>query len=315
MLQLNLLLPATPDGTRVPATANLAGNGLLAELFDPETGEPTAFAAELHALLMALSPQQVDRLRGLIQGGMSLPQAASAILAGQQGGPPLPGLMPGPDGLPAAAGDDPSAPAMSGRLAAENLGRQPMAALLEMLGGGEQAELRPGMGPASVPLAQGGLSALLSGPLGNNLLAMGVPQRVGSAEWADAVSDRVFWMAQGGQQFARLQLNPPNLGPLEVRLNLSQDQASVSFIAGQAAVREALEAALPRLREMFDQQSIVLVRAEVRDPGSGSGQQAGDAERGGGGRGADGNLDPGLQADPPALPAARVSDRLVDLFA
>jgi flagellar hook-length control protein FliK len=143
---------------------------------------------------------------------------------------------------------------------------------------------------------------------------MGVPQRVGSPEWADAVNERVFWMAQGGQQFARLQLNPPNLGPLEVRLNLSQDQASVSFIAGQAAVREALEAALPRLRDMFDQQSLLLVRAEVRDPGNGGGQQAGDFERGGG-SGGGGSADTALPASQSAAAAVQVSDRLVDLFA
>jgi flagellar hook-length control protein FliK len=308
MLQFNLLLPATPDGARVSATANAAAGGLL----DPDTGEPMTFAAELHALLMALSPEQLERLQGLLQGGMSLPQAASAVLAVQQGGTPpaLSPLLPAgtsqlPVQLPPVAAD--TEPAVI-----EKLVRQPLAAALEALISGDQAELRPALAGAGA-LLQGSLAPLLSGPLGSNLLAMGIPQRVGTAEWADAVNERVFWMAQGGQQFARLQLNPPNLGPLEVRLNLSQDQASVSFIAGQAAVREALEAALPRLRDMLEQQSILLVRAEVRDPGNGSAQQDGDFERGGSGGGA--RAETATAGTGSAAEAVQVSDRLVDLFA
>lgn len=314
MLQLNLLLPATPDGARIPATANPAGGGLGAGLLDPETGEPTAFAAELHALLMALSPQQAERLQGLLQGGMSLPQAATAVLTGQQGGPPpalsamLPAVTPGLPEQPGPITADTEGPAI------EMLTRQPLAAALEALINGEQGEWRPALAAGAGTLPQGSLAPLLSGPLGSNLLAMGVPQRVGTPEWADAVNERVFWMAQGGQQFARLQLNPPNLGPLEVRLNLSQDQASVSFIAGQQAVREALEAALPRLRDMFDQQSILLVRAEVRDPGSGGAQHDGDFERGGG-SGGGANAETALPAPDPGTTSVQLSDRLVDLFA
>jgi flagellar hook-length control protein FliK len=314
MLQLNLLLPATPDGARLAAAGVPASGALAAGVIDPETGEPMAFAAELHALLMALSPEQVDRLQGLLQGGMSLPQAASAVLAGQPGGQaaPLPGSLPA--GLPALPVEAPAAAAEAEPAGLEALARHPLAAAMEALMEGGQADLRAPLTPVSGTLPQGALAPLLSGPLGSNLLAMGVPQRVGSPEWADAVNERVFWMAQGGQQFARLQLNPPNLGPLEVRLNLSQDQASVSFIAGQAAVREALEAALPRLRDMFDQQSLLLVRAEVRDPGNGGGQQAGDFERGGG-SGGGGSADTALPASQSAAAAVQVSDRLVDLFA
>ena len=97
---------------------------------------------------------------------------------------------------------------------------------------------------------------------------MGVPQPVGDKAWGGAIGERIMWMVQGDQQFARLQLNPPQLGPLEVRVSVSQDQTSVSFLAAHAAVREAVEAALPRLREMFDQQSMQLVRADVSDPGA-----------------------------------------------
>ena len=113
--------------------------------------------------------------------------------------------------------------------------------------------------------------------LTSSLLDMGVPQQVGSKTWSEAVAQRVMWMVQGDQQFARLKLNPPNLGPLEVRVSVTQEQTNVSFLAQHAAVREALEAALPRLREMFEQNSLQLVRADVSDPGAQQGGRSGES--------------------------------------
>ena len=69
--------------------------------------------------------------------------------------------------------------------------------------------------------------------------------------WDQALSERVLWAANQKMQSAEIKLNPPQLGPIEVRIQMHQDQAQVSFTSQHAAVREALEAALPRLREMF----------------------------------------------------------------
>jgi flagellar hook-length control protein FliK len=108
-------------------------------------------------------------------------------------------------------------------------------------------------------------------------------------------------------------LNPPNLGPLEVRLTLQQDQASVVFSAQQVAVRDALEAALPRLRELLEQQSLQLVQADVEDPGGQRGGRAGgdDLHRPAVAEPAadDGEV-PSLQ-----VASARQANGLVDLFA
>jgi hypothetical protein len=69
--------------------------------------------------------------------------------------------------------------------------------------------------------------------------------------WDRALGERVRWMANEKVQVAELRLNPPNLGPLEVRLHVEGDRTHVNFVAPQAAVREAIDAALPRLRELF----------------------------------------------------------------
>jgi flagellar hook-length control protein FliK len=64
-------------------------------------------------------------------------------------------------------------------------------------------------------------------------------------------------------QVAELHLNPPELGPLQITLTLSNDQASAQFVSQHAAVREAIETAMPRLREMLAEGGITLGNANV----------------------------------------------------
>lgn len=98
--------------------------------------------------------------------------------------------------------------------------------------------------------------------------------RVGEAGWHQAVAERVMLMVGRDQQSVELRLNPAHLGPMEVKLSLNHDQASVSFLANHAAVRDALEQAIPRLRDMLGQQDIQLVQADV-------GQRQASPEQGG----------------------------------
>lgn len=90
---------------------------------------------------------------------------------------------------------------------------------------------------------------------------------VGSAAWDQALGQKVVWMVAGEQQTASLTLNPPDLGPLQVVLNVSNSQANATFTASQPEVRQALEAALPKLRDMLGEAGIQLGQATV-----GSGQ-------------------------------------------
>lgn len=86
---------------------------------------------------------------------------------------------------------------------------------------------------------------------------------VGHAGWDAAFSQRVAWVATNTQQVAHLQLNPPNLGPLEIRISLSSDQTNAAFTSPHAAVRDAIEAALPRLREMLADNGLSLGNVNV----------------------------------------------------
>ena len=74
---------------------------------------------------------------------------------------------------------------------------------------------------------------------------------VGRPGWGEELGQKMLLMVRGNQQSAELQLNPPNLGPLEVRLSLQNDQASLMFVSAHSSVRDAINAALPKLSSMF----------------------------------------------------------------
>lgn len=99
--------------------------------------------------------------------------------------------------------------------------------------------------------------------------------RLGSAGWDQALGQRIVWMVQGEQQTASLTLNPPELGPLKVVLQIANAQANAAFVAAQPEVRQALEAAMPRLREMLADAGIQLGQATV-DSGAADQRNSGE---------------------------------------
>nr|USX17299.1 flagellar hook-length control protein FliK [Oxalobacteraceae bacterium OTU3CAMAD1] len=124
-----------------------------------------------------------------------------------------------------------------------------------------------------------------------------------------------------------MELNPPDLGPLQVVLSVNKDQATAAFSSAQPEVRQALEAALPKLREMMSEAGIQLgsatVSAGMSDQNNGFNQQAtsmqndNNGQRGGraGGSGLAGRGDDGGDAARAGPPARRVPAGAVDTFA
>jgi flagellar hook-length control protein FliK len=87
-------------------------------------------------------------------------------------------------------------------------------------------------------------------------------------------------MATNNHQVAELRLDPPQLGPVEVRLSIANDQASLSFASPHAAVRDAIQASLPRLQDMLQGLGINLGSVSVGAEGfaQGNSNQAGLAQ-------------------------------------
>ena len=82
-------------------------------------------------------------------------------------------------------------------------------------------------------------------------------------EWQNEFSERIVWMHNKSIPAAELRLNPQHLGPISIRIDVSQDQATIGFTAQHAAVREAIEAAIPKLKEMLNGQQLNLAEVNV----------------------------------------------------
>jgi flagellar hook-length control protein FliK len=82
-------------------------------------------------------------------------------------------------------------------------------------------------------------------------------------EWSRNLGDKVIWLAKSEQQVAQISINPPQLGPMQISLTLQGDQATAIFASPHAEVRQAIEDAMPRLREMLSSAGISLGGANV----------------------------------------------------
>jgi len=126
---------------------------------------------------------------------------------------------------------------------------------------------RPPMGPVAdlVPPGRGAAVPVV----------VSIP--VGERGWDRAFGERIVWLVGQQIQAADVKLNPPHLGPVEVRLSLTGQDASVSFTVTHGAARDAIEQAIPRLRELFAEHQLQIVNVDVgqRDASS----QASQGER------------------------------------
>ncbi len=82
-------------------------------------------------------------------------------------------------------------------------------------------------------------------------------------EWNKDLGERIVWMSNKSIPSAEIRLNPQHLGPISVRVDVADDQASVVFTAQNAAVRETLEASIPKLREMMGAQQLNLADVSI----------------------------------------------------
>lgn len=88
---------------------------------------------------------------------------------------------------------------------------------------------------------------------------------LGSNAWPDEFSQKISWMSTQQNHIAKLHLNPPDLGPLDVVLKISDNQATALFTSPHGAVRDAVENAMPKLREILADNGIMLGNATVSD--------------------------------------------------
>ncbi len=135
---------------------------------------------------------------------------------------------------------------------------------------------------------------------------------------APALSERLQMMINTDNLSAEIRLDPPELGAMQVRIQVQGDQANVQIVTQQAQARDLLEQALPRLRELLQQQGLTLGETQIQQQSQQGEQQAGHSN--GNGNGAQGVGRDGQQEhEPDNSQAIRVdgrnSDGNIDLFA
>ena len=159
--------------------------------------------------------------------------------------------------------------------------------------------------------------AALAQPVVPVVLQVATP--VGATHWGTELGQQMVMMSNNvrqGMQTAELRLDPPDLGPLRVSLNLADGVASASFVSAHASVRQAIEVAIPQLQQALAQAGISLGQTSVGEQAAqqefaqqnGNGSQR---QQGGNAVVADGAVD----AAQPAVTVARNANALVDTFA
>lgn len=103
-------------------------------------------------------------------------------------------------------------------------------------------------------------------------------------ETAEQLNARLNWMASHQVGRAQIRVSPPQLGTVEIDIQVRDGKVRADFGASHAEVRAAIEASLPRLRELFAGQGLQLTQTEVSSQlGSQTGADA-QARHGGDGR-------------------------------
>lgn len=93
-----------------------------------------------------------------------------------------------------------------------------------------------------------------------------------SAPWQQELGQQLQGMVQRGDGSVELHLNPRELGPLSVHLQLDDQSARAQFFSAHAAVRGAVEQAVPQLREALAEQGISLGETSVGEQRQESGR-------------------------------------------
>ncbi len=106
---------------------------------------------------------------------------------------------------------------------------------------------------------------------------------INQPEWGSEFGKRIQFMLNNNIQTAELRLDPPELGRINIKINLSNEHANVSFASAHQTVRDAIETTIPRLRELLAESGLQLGNADVASQFQQQGREQEQAE-------ADGNL-------------------------
>jgi flagellar hook-length control protein FliK len=285
---LNAGTPATGMPTVATPTSGLGGDGSTLATDGKEQPSDASLAA-----IMAMLPTTTPTAQGRGAGGSALPSASQTLAIAMNGAAnasvfdlaALERML-----NTTSAGTDHAItvtpPAAAGSLSKDT--KAGVDTFISTLAASASTTATP----AEAPSTGGGnaMSGLQAAPSAFTARAPSLPGApatlevhtpVGTRGWDTAMAASVAWQATEKVQEAQIKLNPPELGPVEVRLHMDGDKASVQFIAHSATTRAALEDAMPQLRDMLASSGLHLADSSVSSQSSEGRDQPG-AENGAG---------------------------------
>lgn len=172
---------------------------------------------------------------------------------------------------------------------------------------GEAAPIAPAPQQAPLPAVPDAYATLAASP--------------GSEAFPAALGEQLSTWMNEGVEYAQLELNPRDLGPIDVRISLRDGDTRVELGSSVASTREALEQALPQLAEALGDVGLAMSGGQVSDQPAGGRSDGSDPQaqarqatswlRGVGGMGGAGG-----EAAATPLPRGPVNPRaLLDMYA
>jgi flagellar hook-length control protein FliK len=110
------------------------------------------------------------------------------------------------------------------------------------------------------------------------------------AEWGEKIAGKLAWLTSQRMSAAEIHITPPDMGPLDVRVQVQNDQAHVTIHATNSAVRDQLELNGHRLRDMLQENGLNLDSFDVSSQAQGEGRDGTMSEDSQSGTGANPDL-------------------------
>lgn len=294
-----LQIPVEMRGTSVTDRAALLAAGDRSAALDPAT------------LRMASTPLASDTPVDVATAAKGSAQFQAGLSSQPASSEPLTGI----DRKAAVANQTTELQTASEQQLLTDVQRQSTSGRQDMLAGTAQLAA-PQISASSI--SQATVAAMAGNPTSSptSVAAQTISTPLASPAWGEDFSQKISWMVSQKNQVAELHLNPPNLGPLDVVLKISDNQATALFASPHAAVRDAVESALPKLRELLADNGIMLSNATVGEQSPRDRGAEGFADRKSGTSSVSGTSDDVTDASGtlPTIPARR-HDGMVDTFA
>ena len=93
-------------------------------------------------------------------------------------------------------------------------------------------------------------------------------------QWNQRFAERISMLALKGASLARIRLDPPELGPMSVRIHTQGGETSIQFTVNNPVARDLVDSGAQRLREMLEEHGFNSVDVGVKEFAN---QQKGDA--------------------------------------